>query len=652
MNTEEALKTLNLPATCSPGVVEAAAQALTQETADKRDRAPTPQLKAKFEALLERIAQARHALLVQSAVLGGGSAGSPLSNTKMADLPKAQATGAGLGAGFVATLPSGAAVTWGQAPGQAQAASLREGQLLAARYEIQQLIGTGGMGAVYRAFDKNRDKDIAIKVLLPHLLSHAKAVERFINEARLSSEMSHPHIVNVFDVQQEGGLCFLTMELLQGQTLREWLKQKSEFKQKLGVDEAVAISMQVADALAYAHEKTVHRDIKPENIWITSQGKAKVMDFGIARLLNSTQDAKTQMGVGTAYYMAPEQLIGNGNIDGRADQYATAVMLYEMLAGHVPMGRAESLRSVRKDVPKHVSDAVDTALSPKPEKRFATMQAFKQALGKAGSLPVPSAAGLLGNTKVHIALAVVVAAAAAPFAWQYLNKNQQLKQDYATLDGQTHALQKQADNRLRELEADAANLEREQDKLQGELRQGSSPAATARLRELKTALPLARQQAEQYKQALNADDGLMAVEGFFKEAEAHQRSNDFERATQALHQAKAALRKVMAVPATIKAQDAAVIAVLGQMQGNWSLGPCNASQAKGHVRFDERQALLAAWNGGPESSEAVRAINGQARSVETTDSSGGAFVYTLQRDSQLDVFNKQKSEHTQLTRCP
>lgn len=650
MNTEEAQKLLILAPGHNAAEVEVAASQLIEDAVAKRERAPTPQLKAKFSALIERLESARHALLLvqgHQTTRTQGQAFSPLSQTQMADLPRAQATTAG---SVGSNNASGS--QWGGGAVAGDAAALKVGQLLAGRYEIREQVGTGGMGAVYRAFDKNRDKDIAIKVLLPHLLNHAKAVERFVHEARLSSEMSHPHIVNVFDVQQDGGFCFLTMELLQGQNLRQMLQARHSVKRTLSVNEAVQIASQVADALAYAHEKTVHRDIKPENIWLTEQGSAKVMDFGIARLLSNTQDAKTQMGVGTAYYMAPEQLVGAGNIDGRADQYALAVMVYEMLAGNVPMGRMDALNVVRKDVPRHVSEAVDKALSARPDKRFANMQEFRQALLGLGQKSGPNLKGWMTNPRVQAALAIVVLAAIAPFVWQYFSHSQQLKQDYSQLDGQTHALQKQVDTLLRDLESNAATLEREQDKLQGELRQSANAESTARLRQIKRDLPLSKHLAESYKKALNAEDGSVAVEGFFKSAEASQRASNYELATQSMQQARQTLQKLLALPAAQREQDTADTALLDSLSARWSIGPCDQSKALASVRFDGRQTLFVEWNGGGDTvAETLSSLQPKERFIETRNRAGDAYRYSLTPGGQLDVLKQKTSEHTTLTRC-
>ncbi len=328
-------------------------------------------------------------------------ASSPLSQTKLADLPQ-------FGAGF--------------AQENQAALQFKAGDVLAGRFRIEECIGIGGMGAVYRAFDKNRDQSIAVKVLLPALLSSAAAKERFLDEARISSQLSHPNIVNVFDVQNDGDLYFITMELLEGQNLRQYLENLELTKQSMSVDEALAIARDVCEGLQHAHEYTVHRDIKPENIWITGEGKIKIMDFGIARVMNSSQMTKTGAAMGTAYYMAPEQLKGRTDIDGRADQYAVGVMLYEMISGHVPAGRVDSLNKINKDVSKHLSDVVDQMLSGNPDERFASIKeaqeeflkkksgfGFGNSKPKAKNNRKSAQAGNGNTTKLMLAAGVVVA---------------------------------------------------------------------------------------------------------------------------------------------------------------------------------------------------------------------------------------------------
>jgi serine/threonine protein kinase len=272
-------------------------------------------------------------------------------------------------------------------------AALSPGDVLLDRYELRQLIGQGGMGSVYRAFDRTRGEEVALKLLLPSLVASEHARERFVSEGKISSRLSHPNIVNVFDVQRSGEHYFLTMELLKGRTLRQLLQlpaidggsaAHSGATLTLSVGQALDIARQIGSALTYAHRFTVHRDIKPENIWVEEDGGYKLMDFGIARLLTGSQLTKTAAVMGSAYYMSPEQLKDSKSIDGRADQYSLAVVLYEAICGDVPMGRAKSLSAQKKGVPRSFSNAIDRALEVRPEARFTTVDAFVSALRARG----------------------------------------------------------------------------------------------------------------------------------------------------------------------------------------------------------------------------------------------------------------------------
>ena len=262
-----------------------------------------------------------------------------------------------------------------KAPTQAQ---LGIGEVLAGRYEVRGRIGSGGMGEVFRAFDRTRREDVALKVMLPAFMQDEEAQERFRAEAHLTSKLSHPNIVRVYDVQEQDGKLFLSMELLRGTTVRALMEER----RKLTVSQVLDIGIQLCNALAYAHRHTVHRDIKPENLWLEEDGNLKLMDFGIAKTVSATQFTMTGMSMGTAYYMSPEQLKGESNIDARTDQFAVAVVLYEMLAGQVPIGRAKPLTQVRKDVPGGTSAAIDRALSPKKVDRFKNMVEFATAAPK------------------------------------------------------------------------------------------------------------------------------------------------------------------------------------------------------------------------------------------------------------------------------
>lgn len=262
-------------------------------------------------------------------------------------------------------------------------ANLQPGHLIAGRFEIRKQIGVGGMGAVYRTHDRNRNDDIAIKVMLPELAANEAAKQRFISEAQISIKLSHQNIVNTFDVLSDGAFLFITMELLEGRSLRQDIETRKRLRKPYSEAEALGIVRPLCDALEYAHDYTIHRDVKPENVWLTTKDKVKLMDFGIARMLNGSQVNKSTSVLGTAYYMAPEQLVPSREVDHRADQYALGVMLYEMLTGQVPTGRSKAVKQLRPDVSAVVSDAVDKALEPDPDDRFADVRSFAEALGGA-----------------------------------------------------------------------------------------------------------------------------------------------------------------------------------------------------------------------------------------------------------------------------
>jgi len=291
---------------------------------------------------------------------------------------------------------------------------LREGALLGGRYEIRRPLGAGGMGAVYAAYDRNRGKEIALKAMLPALLAKPQARERFLSEARLSCELAHPGIVRVYDVQHEGDQYFILMELLEGRTLREEMVNRASRGRAFSAEDALEIMLPVCDALHYAHTHTIHRDIKPENIFLSHFAQVKLLDFGIARGLRTGDAAAYDANLGTAYYMAPEQRKGNRDIDPRADQYSVAVVLYEMLTGELPVGRVKSVKSLRDDVPKKLSDAIDRALEAKANERYADMAAFAAALrGKPKRTGAPKLRAALVALAVMLALACTLALASA-----------------------------------------------------------------------------------------------------------------------------------------------------------------------------------------------------------------------------------------------
>jgi eukaryotic-like serine/threonine-protein kinase len=264
---------------------------------------------------------------------------------------------------------------------------------LADRYAIERELGAGGMATVYLAHDVRHDRQVALKVLRPELASILGA-ERFLSEIKTTANLQHPHILSLFDSGDADGLVFYVMPFVEGESLRDRLARERQ----LPIEEAVAIAREVADALEYAHRHgVIHRDIKPENILLHG-GHALVADFGIAlaasRSDGGTRMTETGMSLGTPHYMAPEQAMGEREISAKADIYALGCVLYEMLTGEPPFTgptaqaiiarvMTEAPRPIalqRHTVPAHVEAAVVKALEKLPADRFATAEAFAEAL--------------------------------------------------------------------------------------------------------------------------------------------------------------------------------------------------------------------------------------------------------------------------------
>ena len=236
---------------------------------------------------------------------------------------------------------------------------LGNGEMFAGRYEIVELLGHGGMGAVYRAHDVELDEDLAIKLLRDEFVSDPESLERFKTEIRLARRISHPNVVRTHDFGETGEVRFLTMELVEGLTLRELL----DSREKLGVSAVLAIAGQLADSLAVAHAQgVVHRDIKPQNLLLDPDGILKVMDFGVACLAERSSNL-TQAGaiIGTPAYMSPEQLIGEA-VDERSDLYSVGVVLYECLSGRPPLDGSSPITLIAKvlrEEPPPLADLAD-----------------------------------------------------------------------------------------------------------------------------------------------------------------------------------------------------------------------------------------------------------------------------------------------------
>ena len=215
------------------------------------------------------------------------------------------------------------------------------GKRLDGRYEIQEIIGIGGMAVVYKAFDNQENRIVAIKILKEEFVSNEEFLRRFKNESKAIAMLSHPNIVKVYDVSFGDLIQYIVMEYIEGITLKEFIEQQGSLRWK----DAVHFTIQILKGLQHAHDKgIVHRDVKPQNIMVLADGTIKVTDFGIARFARSDQRTITDKAIGSVHYISPEQARGE-KTDEKADIYSVGVMLYEMLTGKLPF-QAESAVSV------------------------------------------------------------------------------------------------------------------------------------------------------------------------------------------------------------------------------------------------------------------------------------------------------------------
>ena len=311
---------------------------------------------------------------------------------------------------------------------------------LADRYRIERELGQGGMATVYLAEDLKHDRKVAIKVLKPELAAVLGA-ERFVQEIKTTAALSHPHILPLFDSGVADGQLYYVMPYIEGETLREKLNRETQ----LGVDEAIKITTEIADALDYAHRHgVIHRDIKPENI-LLHDGRPMVMDFGIALAVSAAAGGRmteTGLSLGTPYYMSPEQATADKDITARSDIYSLAIVLYEMLAGEPPhtgnsaqqiimkivTEDAAPVTRLRKSVPANVAAALGEALQKLPADRFESAKAFADALADVhfttgaaaaaiGGGPLSVRSAMRSPVTAALAAALVIVAVLAGVEW-------------------------------------------------------------------------------------------------------------------------------------------------------------------------------------------------------------------------------------------
>ena len=324
----------------------------------------------------------------------------------------------------------------------ANAILLQIGIVLGSRYEILELLGEGGMGAVYKAADREVDRIVALKVIRPEMASNSEILARFKQELLLSSQVTHRNVIRIYDLGEAQGVKFITMEYLEGKNLHQILKQPD----KLGIAESVDIMEQVASGLAAAHrEGIIHRDLKPANIMRDNSGRVVVMDFGLARTFQGDGMTNTGAMLGTLDYMSPEQAQGM-DVKASSDIFTVGLILYELLSGVAPFHaesaiasllmrtqqRAVPLADVDRNIPGTLSNIVAKCLEKEPANRYQSAEELDADLrawqGKSVIGRVPASSGRLRVRELPLPLlaaaGVLIVAIAAGITWYAIGRHQ------------------------------------------------------------------------------------------------------------------------------------------------------------------------------------------------------------------------------------
>ena len=276
-------------------------------------------------------------------------------------------------------------------------------KIIAGRYELLEKIGDGGMAVVYKAKCRLLNRYVAVKILKPEFINDAKFLENFRKESHAAASLSHPNIVNVYDVGKEGNINFIVMELVNGQPLSELIKEEAPMDYK----RVVELTRQIAAGLSVAHKHNIiHRDVKPHNILITEDGVAKITDFGIAKAVKSATivDQTAEAIMGSVHYFSPEQARG-GYVDEKSDIYSLGIVMYEMLTGQVPFDGENpvnvALKHINEEmvppsrlvsgIPPRIEQIVMKAASKLPTARFSSADEMLCSAASAEGLKVVQA---------------------------------------------------------------------------------------------------------------------------------------------------------------------------------------------------------------------------------------------------------------------
>jgi len=274
---------------------------------------------------------------------------------------------------------------------------LTRGTTFAGRYEIIEELGKGGMGKVYRVEDKKINEEVALKLIKPEIAAEKKTIERFRNELKFAREISHRNVCRMYDLNEEEGMPYITMEYVTGEDLKSLVKRIG----KIPVEKAVSIAKQVCEGLAEAHRiGVVHRDLKPSNIMIDREGNVRIMDFGIARSLKAKNITREGVMIGTPEYMSPEQVEGK-KADQRSDIYSLGIIIFEMATGRAPFEGETPLsiamkhkseeppdpRKINAQIPDDLSRLILKCMEKDNEKRY---QGTKELLSELNKIEIPA----------------------------------------------------------------------------------------------------------------------------------------------------------------------------------------------------------------------------------------------------------------------
>ena len=268
------------------------------------------------------------------------------------------------------------------------------GRIIGGRYQVQSRVGQGGMATVYKAYDPNLRRVVAVKIIHPHLSESPDFIRRFEDEATVVGQLRHPNIPVIYDFNHDSNGYYIVMEYIDGESLENRLRTLSGTGQRLPVETAARMMIDMCEAVHFAHQHgVIHRDIKPANISIDRQEKVYLMDFGIAKILGGQQHTATGLMVGSAHYMAPEQIQGL-SVDARADIYALGVTLFEMLNGKPPF-QADSamtvmmmhlndpvpdIHALHAEVPQAMAAVIDQAMAKNRTERYQSAAEMAEAL--------------------------------------------------------------------------------------------------------------------------------------------------------------------------------------------------------------------------------------------------------------------------------